>query len=343
MSYKNTMKLFASNFALVWKQLLYLIVCLVIFLLGAYITGRPIVQVLRTNGIYDDFNKILATVYNSPSQFALSLSEILRHTFLVIFSNFSSLWLSIVGLILLCILIPYFLVQISFYNIASIIYQKISMNMNVGYIQNGIQNLWKSIKFALATIVINIPFLIFVFFLFYVYIMIATSVVLSIIGLIFLSALLIITFSVKITLFTGYIGYMIDKQSGAFAAFGKGSLISLKNFWKILSVSIIITLTIILVNGFITLFTFFSGLLIAIPATFVLLAVYYLVVYFNKTGSRYYLGDNFIYNPVKYTIKKDDFAGTFLSDESKELESTEIKLKKKKSKTKKIKNKTVKE
>lgn len=337
MSYKNTVKLLASNFVLVWKQLLYLVICMAIFVLGAYLTGQPLVNLLKANGIGADIKNMFAVIYSSPSQFALNLSDVLRRIFTIIFSNFSGYWLSIIGLILLCLILPYILIQISFYNISSIVYQKLSMNMNVGYIQNGLRSFKSGLRFALATIIINIPFLLVTFFLFYCYIMVATTIITSIIGLVALVALLIIVMAIKTALFAGFVGYMVDKDSSAFVAFGKGAFLSLKNFWKLLSMGIIVVLTIILVNSFIAVFTFFSGLFITIPTTFVFLAIYYFVVYFNSTGMRYYLDGNFIYNPTKYTIKKEDYTEVEVPVEQKEIEVTTTKIKKRK--LKKTKNK----
>ena len=123
---------------------------------------------------------------------------------------------------------------------------------------------------------------------------------------------------------------MVDKNSNPFVAFGKGTIQSLKHFWKIMSQSVILTLTIIFVNGFICLFTFFSGLIVTIPATFVLLALYYLVVYFNIKGERYYLSNNMIFNPIKYKVKQDNFIGSEIPEITKETELTTVVMKKRK-------------
>ena len=132
---------------------------------------------------------------------------------------------------------------------------------------------------------------------------------------------------------------MVENNSDPFIAFGKGLTQVLKNFWKILSISIILILTIIFVNGFIALFTFFAGLIVTIPATFVLIATYNLVTYFNLNGTRYYLSSTIIFNPVKHIVKKDDFVSTFVPEEVKEIQVTTTKIKKKYKKHKSEKNK----
>ncbi len=345
MSYKNTVKLFVSNFSLVWKQLVYLLICAGIFALCFLTMLSPITDLLSANGVFAEFKTILQVVYNSPSELALKLSGGFTHLIRVISSNFSSIWLEFIGLLVLGILLPYILIQMSFYNITSILYQKLSMNMNVRYVQNIVATFKQSIKYAFANILFNLPFFALSLVLIDLYLTIAQTVIASLIGLVILSAILILGESLKISIFTYYVGYMVENNSSPFVAFGKSFVNVFKNFWKIMAMSIIVVLTIIFVNSFIMVFTFFSGLIILIPATFVFLSLYYLVVYFNIKGERYYLAPNLIFNPVKYVIKKDDYSAVAEPEEIKEIQvtTTEIKKRKKKSKTSKSKKENIKE
>lgn len=330
MSYKNTMKLMASNFMLVWKQLLYLLICFMIFILSTYSTLNPIIELLKENNIIEEFKSMIDSVYNTPSAFALELSSVLKHSINVIFSNFGSIWDNLVAFILLGVLVPYILVQMSFYNITSILYQKLSMNMNVNYIQNGVRLLKSSLVFAFSSIVIGLPFLFIIVLLFEIYLALAYSTITAIFGLILLAALLIVTISMQISFYTYFFGYMMEYDANPLVAFGKSLINVLRHFGKVLSQSVILTLTIIFVNGFIALFTFFSGLFVTIPATFVLLSIYYLVVYFNMKGERYYLSANMIFNPIKYRVKQDNFLAAEIPEETKETELTTVVMKKKK-------------
>jgi hypothetical protein len=335
MSYKNTVKLFVSNFDLVWKQLLYLLICAGIFALFFFTTLNPIASLLSNNGVFAEFKELIETVYSSPRELALMLSNCFKHLLNVLVSNFLSIWLQLIGLLILGILLPSILIQMSFYNLCAILHKKLTMNMNVSYIQSAIQNLGKSIKYAFANILFTLPFFALTILFVDIYLTTATSVVASIVGLIVLVAVMIIIHSIKISIFTYYVGYMVENNSSPFVAFGKGVVNVLKNFWKVISMSIIITLTIIFVNAFIMVFTFFSGLIIVIPATFVFLAIYYLVVYFNIKGERYYLAPNLIFNPVKRIIKQEDYIKTTIPEETREIQVTTTVIKKKKNKSKK--------
>lgn len=334
MSYKNTMKLFTSNFTLVWKQLLYLVCCVLLFSLCSYTVTRPIVDLLIENGIAEDFKTIFNTFYNTPSEFALRVTDMLKHIIRPILDNFSKIYMSLIGTIVLCVLLPFVLFEMSVYNISSILYQKLTMNMSVNYIHNGIQTLKQSFRYAFANILFNLPFGALFIVVLEFYLLISKTILTSIIGLMIVSLLLIILFSFKTSVFTYYTAYMVENNADPFVAFGKGLMKVFKNFWKIMSISIILILTVILVNGFIALFTFFAGLLVTIPATIVLFAIYNLVTYFNIKGTRYYLSDTIIYNPTRYEVKKDDYVSISVPEVVKEINVTTTVIKRKYKRTK---------
>lgn len=339
MSYKNTMKLFASNFTLVWKQALYMFICLMIFIFGMYSTSIPIINLLKEHNIAIEIKNIFETANNSPSTFALELGTVLKHILNVIFSNFGEIWASFFGFFVFAIFVPYILFQVSAYNITSILYQKLTMNMDVPYIQNGFRLLKHSLVYALASIVITIPYLFIIAILFEIYIAMAYSIITAIIGLIILFALLILFTSIKISFHTYFMAYMVENTANPFVSYGKSLINILKRFWKVLSQSVILCLTIIFINGIISLFTFFSGLFVTIPATFVVLSIYYLVVYFNMKGDRYYLSNNMIFNPIKYQVKQDTFTGSEIPEEIKATELTTVVMKKKRNSKKTKTNK----
>lgn len=314
MSYKNTVKIFASNFMLVWKQLLYLLICALIFALCTYATITPIISLLRENNIFVELKDMIKTVYSSPSVFALNLSELAKHTMSVLATNMSKIWAHCIALVIFAIFIPYILIQMSQYNICSIIYQKASMNMNVGYIQNGMRKFKQSLLYALSSILFNLPFWALSILFIVIYIMSANSIIAAIIGFAILILLLIIEKSLKHSLFSCFIGYMVENDADPFTSFGKGIVIVIKSFGRVFSNSIVSILTIILINGLITIFTFFSGLILTIPASMIFISILYMVIFFNLNEERYYLSNNYIYNPMKYSVKEN-------SNLSKELQA----------------------
>jgi hypothetical protein len=206
--------------------------------------------------------------------------------------------------------------------------------MNANYAQNAIRTLKHSLRYAFANLILTLPFIAGFVIMIEIYLICATSIWSAIIGMIVFMALTIILVSLKISIFTNYTAYMVENDADPFVSFAKSLGKSVKNFWKTLSISIILVLTIILVNGLIALFTFFSGLIVTIPATYVLIAIYNLVTYFNEKGTRYYLSNTIIYNPVQYTVKKDDYVSISVPEATEEVQVTTTVMKKKYKKTK---------
>lgn len=337
MSYRNTMKLFASNFNFVWKQLVYILGCLLLLVLCSYTTIKPIIDVLTENNIAAEFEILYKSLYDSSNEIALLISGIFKKIIIIIANNFSEIYLSLIFAILLCVLLPLILVNMSIYNLSSIAYQKVTMNMTPRYSQNTIRTLKPAIKYAFASILFSLPFMGIDLALIMLYIAFADSIIAALIGLIILSALTMFVQSIKLAIFAHYTGLVVSgAQTNSFKAFAKAFAEVFKNFWKYISSSIILYLTIVVVNSFVMVFTFFAGLLVSIPATFVVMAFYYVVSYLNAAGQRYYLSDTIIYNPVKHIVKKDDFVTISIPEVEKEVqvETTKVKKSYKKQKSK---------
>jgi len=337
MSYRNTMKLFVSNFALAWKQLVYLLICVFLFAICSYTLISPVISILREAGLFSEIKNLVTLVYDNPKDIAFTISALVKLVLTSIWANFSKIYLNLIGTLILCVILPYILYQVSIYNISSILHQKLTMNMEVNYVQNYIGNFNKAIKFAFASLVYSLPFFVISVGLIIAYVFFATTIFKALIGLMVLSLLSISLDSVKLTFFTHYTGNVVANNVNPFSAFGKSMKLELKHFWKIMGYSVVILLTTILINGVIAIFTLFAGLLFSIPATIVLICIFKIVIFLNINGNRYYLSNSVIYNPQRYVIKKDDFVSTFIPPEdTREITTTKMK---KKYKTKTLKDK----
>ena len=328
MSYKNTMKLFVSNFALAWKQLVYLFCCAVLFALCSYTLITPVINVLREAGLGVEIRDFFTTLYNKPENVSLQLSQLLNLIGESIIGNMSKIYLNLIAATFFCLIVPYILIQISIFNMSSILHQKFTMNMEVSYIRNGVSKLGSSFKFAMTNLLLNLPIVAVIGILVYIYILFSTSLLRSIIGLVVLSTAILIIESIKITFTTHYTGLAVAEDISPLKAFTKSIPVVLKKFWKIMGQSIVVMLTAILINGVIAIFTFFAGIIFTIPATLMLICIYKIVIYLNISENRYYLSDSVIYNPLKYNVKKDDYVATFVSpEETKEITTTKMKNK----------------
>ncbi len=328
MSYRNTMKLFVSNFALAWKQLVYLLICAFLFALCSYTLVSPVISVLRDAGLFSEVENLMNLFYNNPKDIAMALSAVVKLILSSIWANFSKIYLNLIATIILCGLLPYILYQVSIFNLSSILQQKMTMNMDVGYTQNYICNFKKALKFAFASLLYSLPFFVLSIGFVIGYIYIANTVFKALIGLAILSFLIIALDSLRLTFFTHYTGNVIANDTNPFSAYLKSLKYEMKHFWKIMGYSVTINLTAILMNGVIAIFTFFAGLIFTIPATCVLMCIFKNIIFLNINENRYYLSNSVIYNPQKYVVKKDDYVSTFVPPEdTREITTTKMKKK----------------
>ena len=55
--------LFASNFSLVWKQVLYFFVCFLFFFILSLKIAQPIIDILKSNGINSEVDNLVDSIY----------------------------------------------------------------------------------------------------------------------------------------------------------------------------------------------------------------------------------------------------------------------------------------
>ena len=301
MSYKNSIKLLTSNFSLVWKQLCYmLIVCLAFVGIG-YGFALPTIDLLTQHGVIKDFSLIFETIYTAPKDVITAVSDAFLNLTNVVTANFGKIWLSLLSTTIIIRLCYTLLKNISFYNLASVMHYQLTCFVNVGYTRNLISTLGQSIKYAFAKLVYTLPFTLLKLLIVYAYFKLAVTPILIFTGLFIVSLGLILLSSLELTLFTGYTGYIFEQNGNCsvFKAFFKGNVHVFKKFPKVFSNAVISTLTIIVVNIFLGIFTLGVGLLITLPATMLFKAIFELCTYFGVKGERYYLSSTTIATPLK--------------------------------------------
>lgn len=304
MSYKNTMKIFSSNFSLVWKQVLYFCLCLVAFAVCTYYSTLPLINLFKDNYIDAELMALFDSFYARNMSVTSEFFAITRHVLDIISSNFREFFSYLLLVLLFAFLLPYIFFQMSYYNICSIIYKKLSMNMHVSYVQNMISTLKPAFIYAITNLILSIPFWCIYVLLFEIYIGFFNNFILRYLGLVAISGISIVLTAVRNSFTSMYVGTAVSTEEPAPVAFGNSMQYSLKNFFSILATFIVLELTFIVANGFIGVFTFLAGLLLSIPAVMVLQSTGFIVTYCNKTCQRYYINPNFIFNPVQHKVKK---------------------------------------
>lgn len=298
MSYKNSVKLISNNFGLVYKQLLFTLVFLAISVLLGLAFASPTISVLKNEGWFYKVQQIIEVTYTAPSNLNATLREILSSFFEIIGANFGSIWASFIGLVLIASFLPDFLYGLGQYAMMVVLNAKLSSFVNLGFTSSLITNLKSASKYSLFRLLIDLGQSLVLILVFYLYLKLSHGVMLTIIFLILLVSIIVMISSLKLVVLSKLAPRMISTGVGLNKAIYLSTKNRTKQFWRSLSNAIILVLTIIAVNIFFGLFTFFVGLIITIPASMVFVAIFMETNYFTTSGEKFYLTQNLIVEPT---------------------------------------------
>ena len=303
MSYKNSIKLLSSNFNVVWKQLFYILIFGIISILITYASATPIINLLDEHGVLAEIGEIFQTIYTSPKDVVTAISSTFLHFANVVTTNFGKIWYSVVITNMFAVGLSSILKEVSTYNLFSLMHMKLTSFVDIGYTRNLISTLGQSLRFSLVKILYKIPTAMIKMTILYLYFKLINGPFSIIFGLSIVSMLLILLSSAEITFFAGMAPKMLSRggNCSAFKAFFSGFKTISKTFGRTFAGAIIVTLTLVLINVFLGLFTIGAGLLITVPASMLFIVLFELTSYFGATGERYYLSSTIIATPLKDT------------------------------------------
>ena len=273
----------------------------------AYATLIPTINVLRAEGVLGEFSTIFETIYTAPRDLISACRDAFMHMSNVIQANGSSLWASILFSIVFAFVLYNILKYVSFYNVSYVMQMKMTSFVEVGYTRSLISNFTASLRYAFARFVYSLPFAILKILIIFTYLKFATTPLSIIIGLFLSSMILILVYAVEISFFVGHAPTMLDNggEISAFKAFLQGNKTTFKNYAKVLSNSIVVALSIIVINLFLGVFTIGAGLFITLPMSIVFKSIFELASYFGSRGERYYVAENTIAVSKDNNISKE--------------------------------------
>lgn len=293
MIYKNSMKLLTSNFNLVWKQLAYTLLRLLIVVGLTVLVSKPILDLLASNGFTQSLAHLWESVYTNTLSFFPALKETIVLFVSILSQNMAHIWYSILLFFFVTVIINAFLKHVGKYTLTYVAHQNFTSLTKCGYSHSLVSNLAQIVRYALSRLVLDLPFtavkLIFIF----AYCQILNNWVIAIVGITLLIILNTIAYALQITAYNNLAVEQITKRSNPFKSAFK-TFKSQKGFSKVFSNAIVTVLTIIVVNTIIGIFTVGAGLFITIPASMALVVIFELVSYYTVTQQRYYLSPTII-------------------------------------------------
>ena len=243
--FRNSVKLLFSNFATVWKLLLYY---LIITLIGVGLVApvfSSVVEVFRSHNFFEVLVDLLTTFNlgtNILSIFA-SFGTVISTLVACILDYFViHTWLAVYLTFLFVVLLP-FLYELGGIAAGEILYGYMSSQAQVNFTGRIFSSVRKSFKYILAKLLIATPINILIFFLIYkVFALTALGGTIKFAVPLIITVVLCLLVTLRLVLFAGWLPALIVNDCGVWSAFARGIRAVGRRFFRTFSTMLVFVL-----------------------------------------------------------------------------------------------------
>lgn len=298
MMFRNSVKLLFSNFATVWKLLLYY---LIITLIGVGLVApvfSSVVEVFRSHNFFEVLVDLLTTFNlgtNILSIFA-SFGTVISTLVACILDFFViHTWLAVYLTFLFVVLLP-FLYELGGIAAGEILYGYMSSQAQVNFTGRIFSSVRKSFKYILAKLLIATPINILIFFLIYkVFALTALGGTIKFAVPLIITVVLCLLVTLRLVLFAGWLPALIVNDCGVWSAFARGIRAVGRRFFRTFSTMLVFVLLNICID---VLFGSIAFLLL-VPLGVYFVYIIDFVMFYGSQGMRYYVDADTIISPKR--------------------------------------------
>lgn len=299
MNYKNSFKVTANNFMLVWKQLLYTLIVGGLVAFMVYELVKPINNLLTTKGWFFEAKQFIETIFTSPKGAFKGLKTLFDSFWNIIFANFKLVWGSSVFIFILVIFVPCFTFNISYYVQGELLNARLNSWAKYGFCQKLISSFKRSSLYALLQFLLSIPFVILCAVWIVLYLYIVNTWVGATLALPILVTLVICTFALKKTILFWFLPSAVISDKSVGKALKEGVVLASKNFGRLFLNIIVIYVVELFAVVLFGVFTLGAGLILIVPAIPIVNTSLEFVSYYSKSKLCYYINENTIIKPIE--------------------------------------------
>lgn len=298
MMFRNSVKLLFSNFATVWKLLLYY---LIITLIGVGLVApvfSSVVEVFRSHNFFEVLVDLLTTFNlgtNILSIFA-SFGTVISTLVACILDYFViHTWLAVYLTFLFVVLLP-FLYELGGIAAGEILYGYMSSQAQVNFTGRIFSSVRKSFKYILAKLLIATPINILIFYLIYkVFALTALGGTIKFAVPLIITVVLCLLVTLRLVLFAGWLPALIVNDCGVWSAFARGIRAVGRRFFRTFSTMLVFVLLNICID---VLFGSIAFLLL-VPLGVYFVYIIDFVMFYGSQGMRYYVDADTIISPKR--------------------------------------------
>ena len=310
MKFKHTFHVFVDNFSVTYKQLLYrLVIGLISALLTSIIVYKFAIQFINSesfttlwNGVGDFAKELFAGEVTKLHDISDKVSKAFDELIILANTKLPELFVSLLLILLVQIVAKWF-GGLGNYAAAAVINDKMTLHADLPFLSTLIRNLKEAAIYNAIYAPLSVLYDVAVFagMLFLTFLLV-TSGMPIIFALFLFSLVFVAAITLKMTFTTDWLPAIIrgKKKQGeafkyAFSRKGKATFNVMSNFF-------VLILIILALNVAALFFTLGAGLIITIPASYVILVTFELVNYYDREEIKYFIDKDNIIKPNKEII-----------------------------------------
>ena len=298
---RNSLKVLSTNFSLVWKNMAYMLVVLVIFGGAVVGIGYDIVKTLSDGGFFVAFSEFWSKLYSlSTMEVGQKLVDLMGSAIDIIGQNLSTLTPNIIG-----VCIGLFLIAVIF-NTATlpnceVLRGAMSSLTRVGFCGAYVRYFGRALLQGFIQTLIKLPFWAIIGVSgYFVLNLMSTSELWSILAPMLFVLISVFVLSLESALLSCVVPYLVLHSDSVSKSFTAGIKVVSHRFWRTLSNIIVFVIFAFVVNFVCARYTFCASLLFTLPLTMVFINVIFMVNYYESQGMRFYLDPSNIMSPRKF-------------------------------------------
>lgn len=308
MNFRHTCHVFVDNFSIVYKHLLYgLIVTVIGFGLFSAIVVPAVTNIMGTAqyaALRESLNELWIAIVNLKTEQLEGNLSTVRSAFSdfigMLGSEKAGLFVLCAVLLAIAYIIYRFLLGIGNYTTGALINDKMTLQAKSPFIGTMIKNLGKAslynIIYVPITFVYDVLSVVIIWALFFRWLHFLPVLI----GIFLFVTVLIALTAAKLAFTVYWLPSLIHGRESNAKAIAHNFKQSWKAFGHTYSNFLVFTLIILALNVAAIFFTFGAGLLITVPASYIMLISYQFVTYYTVNGLKFFVGDEIV-GPKKET------------------------------------------
>lgn len=303
-----------DNFSVTYKQLLYRLVVMLVAGTICYFVINPFIQSLlpELDNLLSNAGDYILKLLNGDVLQLTKISDRVKEAYASLMALLEAKTQDIallISVVLIIYLISAWFNGLGNYATAAVINDKMALRANAPFFGTLIKNLkqaaiYNAIYVPLSFLYDAVVGVAMFFFIFYL----VNSIVPILLCVFLFIVVIVLSVAVKLTLTCDWLPTLIRGKLGQKKAIACTFSRKNKNTFNVLSNFVVLTLLVLAINVAALFFTLGVGMLITVPASFVILISFNMINYYDREEIKYFVDKNTIIKPAKErTLTREEF------------------------------------